>query len=124
MTDVTFDDAIKVVRFMFDINGITNNKFIACFETMRDRVAELERELNDSEKAMSYLHEHNGRTVEALSASNIDNAALREVMKRHEWSRYPDSNSGYRFCVCCEQFEDEGHAPGCEIDRLLNGGKA
>ncbi len=51
-----------------------------------------------------------------------DNDALRAVLKKHEWCAGHEENiSGY--CPECDNWNTYGHAPGCEIDRLLNGDK-
>lgn len=47
-----------------------------------------------------------------------DNAALRAVLEKHEWCEFSEEDKGL-FCTECGGLEREGHAPGCEIDRLL-----
>jgi hypothetical protein len=55
--------------------------------------------------------------TEYLDELRADNAALRSVVAKHEWLPFP--NTMFLVCPECRQYMLQGHAPGCEIARLL-----
>lgn len=42
--------------------------------------------------------------------------AMKAMMKKHEWVR---GHSGIPHCKECLRYKHQGHAPDCELDRLI-----
>ena len=48
-----------------------------------------------------------------------ENDRLRGLLKRCEWSVHDDDYRNY--CPICMEYQDDGHAPDCELAQALRG---
>ncbi|MFA5217086.1 hypothetical protein [Sulfuricurvum sp.] len=113
---------------------------------LKNRVAELERELSTAiypsysngelcadplidqvkeahDDAVSDYHnclEDNGRLIIQVVRLKSENAAMRALLKEHEWAA-DVIYVGY--CPKCKRHQSQGHAPGCEWGKFAEGEK-
>jgi hypothetical protein len=87
-------------------------------DILKNRVAELERMVPKSIEAIK-----RGEMVSVVSTAHYrqlvdDNAAMRALMKKHEWGA-DVIYVGY--CPKCKRHQSQGHAPGCEWGKFAGG---
>jgi len=128
MDDMTFDEAIsetnrrwEMVHGTLAIQSHPRDPVALFLETMRERVAGLERIKAWAEKAADVIH-CDAIAVRENIRLRADNAAMREVLKRCEWGIPHYETWGYAYyCHICGNEKREGHATGCAMGKYAKG---